>query len=155
MVPAPVNIDWLFRPNDFLIESLRDHSVLSIVWVLSALSEQSGHSFVFVGPTSFGFTPESEAADAEADLLVLRDGQGTLCEVKSSWHSLRDSDIGNFVDLATRLRPDIAVLAVMEAGPGPTDRLADARARLAVQEIAFELITMAQYQPADEPYLPS
>jgi hypothetical protein len=28
---TPVNIRWLFRPNEFLVESLRDHSVLSLV----------------------------------------------------------------------------------------------------------------------------
>src|SRR5260370_8990618 len=41
---APVDIRWLFRASEFLIESLRDHSVLSIVWALSALRERARHS---------------------------------------------------------------------------------------------------------------
>jgi hypothetical protein len=150
---APVNIQWLFRPNEFLIESLRDRSVLSLIWVLSALCNRSRRSLIFVEPTWFGFTRESEAVDAEADLLVLLDGEAMLCEVKSSWHALRPTHIKDFVALASRLRPDTALLAVMEAGPGPAADLAAARAQLAAEGIKFELLTPDLYMPADDPYL--
>jgi len=150
---APVDIRWLFRPNEFLIESLRDHSTLSVVWALSALRERSRDSFIFVEPMWFGFTPESDSPDAEADLLVILDGQATLCEVKSSWHGLRPTHITDFVALASRLRPDTALLAVMEAGPGPATALAAARAQLAAERIELALITLDTYMPRDDPYL--
>jgi hypothetical protein len=150
---APVAIRWLFRPNEFLIESLRDHSVLSIVWALSALCERSKRSLIFVEPMWFGFTRESSSPDAEADLLVIRDGQAMLCEVKSSWHGLRPSHIADFVALARRLRPDIALLAVMEAGPGPAADLGAARAQLAAERIELELLTLDACMQRDEPYL--
>jgi hypothetical protein len=150
---APVDIRWLFRPNEFLIESLRDHSVLSLVWLMSALSERSRRSFIFVEPMWFGFTDESASPDAEADLLVILDGQAMLCEVKSSWHGLRLADIADFVTLASRLRPDTALLAVMEAGPGPVADLAGARAQLAAEGIEFTLLTLDAHMPADSPYL--
>ena len=54
---APVNIQWLFRPNEFLIESLRDRSMLSLIWMLSALCWRSRRSLIFVEPTRLGFTP--------------------------------------------------------------------------------------------------
>jgi hypothetical protein len=91
--------------------------------------------------------------DAEADLLVLLDGQATLCEIKSSWRSLRTAHIDEFVALAVRLRPDIALLAVMEAGPGPAAQLAAARAQLDAQGIKFELLLPGA--PAHDPFLPS
>ena len=150
---APVDIHWLFRANEFLIESLRDHSVLSLVWVLTALCERSRRSLIFVEPTWFGFTRESSSPDAEADLLVILDGQAMLCEVKSSWHALRPSDIADFVALAIRLRPDIALLGVMESGPGPAVDLAAAREQLATEKIEFELLTLDTYLPVDDPYL--
>jgi hypothetical protein len=150
---APVDIRWLFRPNEFLIESLRDHSVLSLVWVLSALCERSRHSLIFVEPMWFGFTRGSSSPDAEADLLVVLDGQAMLCEVKSSWHGLRPAHIIDFVALASRLRPDTALLAVMEAGQGPAADLAAARAQLAAEGIEFELLTLDTYRPRDDPYL--
>ena len=151
---TPVDIHWLFRPNEFLIESLRDHSVLSLVWVLSALFDRSRLSIIFVEPMWFNFTRESASPDAEADLLVIIDGQAMLCEVKSSWHVLRPSHISDFVALASRLRPDIALLAVMEAGPGPEAELAAARAQLAAEDIKFELLTPDRHRPEDDPYLP-
>ena len=138
---APVDIRWLFRPNEFLIESLRDHSVLSLVWLLWVLYERSRRSLIFVEPMWFDFTRESDSPDAEADLLAISDGQAMLCEVKSSWHGLRPGHISNFVALASRLRPDTALLAVMEAGSGPAEDLAAARAQLADQQIKFELLT--------------
>ena len=68
---APVDISWLFRPNEFLIESLRDRSVLSLVWTLSALCQRSRRSLIFVEPTWFGFTNESTEPDAEPTYLCL------------------------------------------------------------------------------------
>jgi hypothetical protein len=150
---APVDIRWLFRPNEFLIESLRDRSVLSLIWVLSAFCQRSRSSLIFVEPTWFGFTHESEGPDGEADLLVVVDGQAMLCEVKSSWHGLRSTHLTDFVALAKRLRPDTALLAVMEAGPGPESELAAARAELSTDGIKFELLTLDAYNPKDDPYL--
>ena len=152
---APVNIHWLFLPNEFLIESLRDHSVLSLVWTISELCQRSRHSIIFVEPTEFGFTPQSKSPDAEADLLVLLDGQAVLCEVKASWHALRLTDIEDFVELARRLRPDIALLAVMETGSGPSANLEAARAKLTTEGIIFEVLTPNKYKQDDNPVLPS
>jgi hypothetical protein len=152
---APVNIRWRFRANEFLIESLRDHSVLSLVWALSALGDRARHSFAFVEPTWFGFDERSETADAEADLLTLIDGEAFLCEVKSSWHSLRPSHVDDLVALALRLRPDTALLAVMEAGAGRVAMFEKARARLAEVGIKFELLTLDDHPIHDDPYLAS
>ena len=150
---APIDIRWLFRPNEFLIESLRDHSVLSLVWILSVLCERSRRSLIFVEPMWFGFTHDSESPNAEADLLAISDGEAILCEVKSSWHSLRGVHISDFVALASRLRPDTALLAVMDVGSGPAADLAAAQAQLADEQIKFELLTP---DTADGiPYLPS
>lgn len=151
---APVNIPWLFRPNEFLIESLRDHSVLSLVWVLSVLCERSKRSLMFVEPLLFGLTPDSAFPDAEADLLVVLDGQAILCEVKSSWRSLRSAEIADFVALARRLRPDTALLAVMDDSAGrPTADIAERQAQLATEGIKFELLTGNAYKPQDDRYL--
>jgi hypothetical protein len=149
---APVDIHWLFRPNEFLIDSLRDHSVLSLVWLLTKLCERTRRSFIFVGPTWFGYTRD-EDPDAEIDLMAVVDGKTMLCEAKSSWNGLRSSDIANLVALARRLRPDVALLAVMEAGAGPTNDLQGAKAQLAVEGIDFEVLAWDGRNLQDGPYL--
>jgi hypothetical protein len=151
---TPVNIGWLFRLNEFLIESLRDHSVLSLLWLLAGLRLRVNRSLVFVGPTIFGFNANTSKSDAEVDLLALVDGQAMLCEVKSSWRSLRSVHIQDFVALAKRLRPDKGLLAVMEPGTPPPE-LAEAESELAAEHIGFELLTPKDFHVPDDSFLPS
>lgn len=155
-VPSPVSVDWLFRPNEFLIESLRDHSVLSLVWVLISLRDRSRRSFVYAGPTWLYYNATSEdEPNAEADLLVVVDGRAYLCEVKSSWRGLRASDIRDLVDLSKRLRPDVALLAVMESGIGLVEEVAAAKNELEAAGIQFEVLLPHSQDQFDTPYLPA
>lgn len=149
----PVGIPWFFRPNEFLIESLRSHSVLSLVWVLSALCDRARSSFMYLGPTCFGYSQESRSSDAEADLLAIVDGESILCEVKSAWRSLRAVHIEDFILLAKRLRPDRAILAVMEKGSRLDEEVRMAEIALKADGIQFELLTLANYSVKDDPYL--
>lgn len=152
MAEAPVDIQWRFRPNQFLIESLRDHSVLSLVWVLSALRDQSRSSFMYGPPTKLGYT-RRDTADAEGDLLVIRDGRAILCEVKSSWRLLQASDVNKLAGLALRLRPDQALLAVMEEGAGLAHAIEEARQELSAAGIEFLVMTPPPDDRDDSPYL--
>lgn len=150
---APVDIRWIFRPNEFLIESLRNHSVISLIWTMSALCYRAMSSIIFVGPTCFGFSGTTVEPDAEADLLAIMDGKAVLCEVKSSWHSVRIADIESLVNLAKRLRPDVALLAVMEHGQQRETAIAKAKDDLSSLGIAFELLTRDRFEVSDDPYL--
>jgi hypothetical protein len=149
----PVGIPWYFRPNEFLIESLRSRSVLSLVWLLSALCDRATSSFMYLGPTCFGYSPDSRNPDVEADLLAVVDGESILCEVKSAWRSLRAAHIEDFVHLAKRLRPDRAILAVMEKGSHLDEEMWTAETALKADGIQFELLTLANYSVEDDPYL--
>ena len=149
----PVGIPWYFRPNEFLIESLRSRSVLSLVWLLSALCDRASSSFMWLGPTCFGYSPDSRNSDVEADLLAVVDGEAILCEVKSAWRSLRATHIEGFVHLAKRLRPDRAILAVMEKGSRLDEEMRAAEADLKASGIQFELLTLENYSVEDDPYL--
>lgn len=149
----PVGIPWYFRPNEFLIESLHSHSVLSLVWTLSALRERAHSSFMYLGPTCFGYENDSKNSDAEADLLAILDGQAVLCEVKSAWRSLRAVHIEDFILQAKRLRPNLAILAVMEIGSRFEKELKSASELLKLEGIKFELLTPDKYDVQDDPYL--
>lgn len=154
---APVNIEWLFRPNEFLIESLRDHSVLSLVWVLRKFQDQARESFMYEGPVQFGFSRDiwDSGPDAEADLLAVVDGRTHICEVKSSWASTRRSDIEKLVELAKRLRPDVAVLAVMEDKKELGDAILAAKHALEPIGVQFKLMTWSDADQMDDVYLPN
>jgi hypothetical protein len=148
---VPVGIPWYFRPNEFLIESLRAHSVLSLVWVLSALRERARSSFRYVGPTCFRYSEDYDKPDAKADPLAIVDGESIFCEVKSAWRSLRTVHLEDFVHSAKRLRPDRAILAVMEDDKRFEEEIRKAESELKADGIEFELLTLATYRPHDDP----
>jgi hypothetical protein len=149
----PVGIPWYFRPNEFLIESLRSHSVLSLVWVLSALRDRAHSSFMYLEPTCVGYSKNYANPDAEADLFAIVDGESILCEVKSAWRGLRTVHLEGFVNLAKRLRPDRAILAVMEDGTRLDEEIRKAESCLNADDIKFELLTPANYRVHDAPFL--
>lgn len=96
---------------------------------------------------------DHDAPDAEVDLLAIVDGEAIMCEVKSSWRSLRTCHIEDFIALAIKLRPDIAILAVMEEGERHTAQLALAKAELLAMGIKYELLTPKHYKVEGDPYL--
>lgn len=152
---APVEIEWLFRPNEFLIDSLANHSILSLVWTLDELRSRSRSSFIYLGPTAFYFERDDlKEIDAEADLLAIIDGRSYMCEVKSSWSTLRRSEELTFVDLAKRLRPDVALLAVMERAENKKDEISRIEEELKEEGIAFELLMPRDWNNHDGPFLP-
>jgi hypothetical protein len=87
------------------------------------------------------------------DLLAVVDGEAIICEVKSAWRSLRPSHLKDFVAQAKHLKPDRAVLAVMEDGNRLADEIAAATAELATVGIRFELLTTSKYRVDDDPFL--
>lgn len=152
---TPIDVRWFFRPNEFLVESLRDHGVLATVWVMEELRNRAHQSLVFVGPTWFGYTPEAQSSNAEVDLIALLDGRALICEIKSSWTGLRVAEVHQFVALGKRLRPDAAILAVMQPEtPASLRQLLDqARADLVAAGVTFELLTFNKNRVFDAPYL--
>lgn len=67
----------------------------------------------------------------------------------------RGRAFGHLVALSMRLRPDTALLAVMEVGTKSEAKLEEARARLAEAGIKFELLTLDGNSIHDDPYLAS
>lgn len=129
------------------------YRILSLVWLLSALCDRARSSFLYLGPTCFGYSLDSRNSDVDADLLAIVNGESILCEVKSAWRSLRAAHIEDFVHLAKRLRPDGAILAVMEKGCRLDEEMRAAEADLKASGIQFELLTIANYCVEDDPYL--
>ncbi|MFU6384518.1 hypothetical protein ACM78Z_26660, partial [Pseudomonas aeruginosa] len=110
---------------------------------------------MYLGPTWFGSLQDYDNPDSEADLLAIVDGESILCEVKSAWRSLRGVHVEDFVRLAKRLRPDRAMLAVMEESTRLDKELSKARSDLEADGIKFELLTLATYRVHDDLFLVS
>lgn len=150
---APIAFDWLFRASNFLVEALRDHSTLSLLWVLKVIRDGGRNAFIYAGPTQLWYDDRDRGPDAEVDLLMVVDNSTILAEVKSSWAGVRISDIAALGDVAKRLRPDVALLAVMDTGRQHVARLDALGAELKALNIGLRVMTLDTHPVEDDPYL--
>jgi hypothetical protein len=152
---APVTDPWHFKLDAYILQGLREHSMLSYVWCLRRLAERARESFLFLEPQELFYTSESadrRQPDAEIDLLTVADGIVSLCEIKAS---SRDTNIKKFTDVAKRLRPDIAVMAVMESNSSALSRrLSELTEALSGTGITAELIHLEDRDIDSSPTLP-
>lgn len=152
---APVASPWHFKLNTFVLDGLRAHGLLAYLWCLSRLSDQAQACFFFLEPHELFFIPANADAgkpDAEIDLMVVVDSVVRLCEVKTSNQNI---ELEKFADLARRLRPDIATLAIMEpASLSTARRLEDLRRLLDGSGIDAEVMTFEERDVDDSPNLP-
>ncbi len=81
---APVADPWHFKLNGFILEGIREHGLLPVVWCLSNLASRSRNSFYYLEPHLLFYTPDrfdSQKNDAEVDLVIVSDGnQSSLAE---------------------------------------------------------------------------
>jgi hypothetical protein len=114
---APVDQPWQFRMNGFLREALQRHGVGPLLWVLARYHKTlRSTSLWFDGPlniySDLGSYQRRQPA-GDVDLTIVLDGKVTMCEAKASARGLDKPR--ETAELFAKLRPDIALLAVMEA----------------------------------------
>ena len=154
--PAPVANSWHFKINGFVLEGLREHGLLPIVWCLAKCAERATMSYFYLDPHELFFsvkTTNKGASDAELDLLVVSDGVVRLVEGKASGQGI---EIDKTAELAKRLRPDVVTLAVMEPRSAAlTKKLTDLQQQLAGTDIAADLMTLDAGDIDVSPTLPT
>lgn len=114
---APVDRPWQFQLNGFLRESLQRHGMAPLFWVLARYQQEPrSQSLWFEGPMRIYFDAESydrQQAATDIDLTIVQDGKVTMCEAKRSERAFRDPE--GAARIFSVLRPDVALIAVMEA----------------------------------------
>lgn len=110
---APIDMEWQYELNDFVYRSLYKHAGLPVLWTAGFL-----HDNLHTG--SFWYLPEVDLYDSDAsdvkneiDILCMIRGEFYAVEVKStvSLFLNKDGAIDKFVDIVSRLRPDVALLS--------------------------------------------
>lgn len=112
---APISNDWHFKLNDFILEAMKEHGTTALIWCLIQLHNRARSSFYYIPSTKF-FDRDEEGNlvnPKETDLIAVLDGDLYVCEVKSS-SGLGETEIKSFADIVNRIRPNVALLAVMD-----------------------------------------
>jgi hypothetical protein len=151
----PVNQPWDFRLNGFICDALKEHGLTALIWCLARLQQSARHSFFFMGSHDLFDDYPSRGVKMEkneADLICVVDGKTYLCEVKSS---CRDIKILPIVKVASRIRPDVVTLAVMERlSTRLSKKFEELKVALSSSEIACELMVEDDGTFEDSAYLP-
>lgn len=114
--PAPVDRAWQFRLNGFLREALQRHGIGPLFWVLNKFQQNNSTSFWFDGPLNIFFDDEAalkNRPNTDVDLTIIENGVVRMCEVKQSERQFLDPE--GLAQTMLKLRPDIAMIAVMES----------------------------------------
>lgn len=97
-----------------ILEGLQEHGLLASIWCLSRLSERAQNSLYFSESLNLFYDHESHDKrnpSAELDLIVVVDGVTYLCDIKSS---SREFQREKFTNIAEKIRPHVAIYAVMD-----------------------------------------
>lgn len=152
---VPVERPWNFRLNGFVLEGLKEHGLLPLVWAIKKLAWQARHSFYFLPPHElFDDFPKKQGTkpNREVDLICVVDGVVHLVEAKSS---LRSIELETTVDAAKRIRPDIVTLALMKpSSKALSAKLKELQELLAGTGIDAKVLTLADGDIDDHVFLP-
>src|SRR3546814_19266396 len=80
------------------------------------------------------------------------DGTSIVAEVKSSWAVMRKSDVTALGDIAKKIRPDVALLAVMDTGKKHREALEALGSELREAGIKLQVMTLDTNPLNDDPY---
>lgn len=154
-MPVPLEMDWEFKLNPFLLECLREHGIQAVFWALSICRDRSRSSFFYQEPSDIWFDNPEGDRDTDVDLAAVLDGSAYAIEVKSSVRNFGATARQEFVDLARRLRPDVAVAAIMAACNETKRRqiVENLRSLLADDTIEIEVWTLETNPLSDRPFL--
>jgi hypothetical protein len=89
----------------------------------------------------------------EIDALMVVDGRLYLCEAKSS-AALDGDEIEKLVSAATRIRPDVVLIACMEENAAGLSRAMQTLKQRLPKEIETELLAFQASALEDDPILP-
>ena len=155
-IALPLDLDWEFRLNEFVLQCVRDHGIQALIWALSICRDRSSVSFFFQGPTNVWTDLEDNStSDTDLDLTAVIDGQSYLIEVKSSLSKLGEKALSKFADVIRRVQPECAVLAIMdETTPKRSHALKEEfEKRLSDMQTSIEIWTLNEFPLHDGPYL--
>src|SRR3546814_19305141 len=79
------------------------------------------------------------------------DGTSIVAEVKSSWAVMRKSDVTALGDIAKKIRPDVALLAVMDTGNLHREALEALGSELREAGTTIQVVTLATNPPHANP----
>lgn len=112
---APVDMPWQFRLNGFVRDALQRYGIGPLFWVLGRCQKVFRDSFWFEGPLNIyvdevAYDRNRPATDV--DLTIIHEGKVMMCEAKQSERGWDQPE--QLAASMVRLRPDIALIAVME-----------------------------------------
>lgn len=129
---APIDLEWVFKFNSFVIDSLVVRNGLTVLWAIGHLHKSLVQgSFYYLPEVNLFFGQEGKEALEEIDILSVLDGKFLAGEVKQTATSFlrKEGEIEKFIIKIKALKPDIALL-VFEDFTEKVDEIETVKAEL-------------------------
>jgi hypothetical protein len=136
---TPANFSWNFLLDGYVAVGLRDRGLRGLVWALGDLRWQSRHSFMFSPPLDLS---RDGVHLTDSDIACVVDGKFVIGEVKESGRKINDTLGKRLIEVAIAVRPDVIVLACLDAAELPTVTRQTDRMREALKGLGIEVRAM-------------
>ncbi len=110
-IPLKVESEWTYRLNTLVRNTVAYHGAIPVIWTLATLRRRARTMFLYWPGLSAFRTWDAPIADAELDLVAIRDGKLVIGEVKTVPNEFHEDDLRRLGDLAVRLSADVVVVA--------------------------------------------
>lgn len=148
--PVQGNTNVHFRLNPFVATAFSSSSAqAAVAWVLNRLANRASWSFMF-SPALNVYKVGEPNPFTDLDVLAAIDGELFLLEVKRGFAGVNEREVETLVEVATRLRPDVAGFAVQRPRaecPLNQEALEQIERRLAAVDVEFQLWTSDDQDP--------
>lgn len=133
------HFSWNFMLDGYVAVALRERGLRGLVWALGDLSWTSRDSFMFSPPLDL-FCEGVLLTDS--DIACVVDGKFFIGEVKESDRKISDRLGDRLIEVALAVRPDVVVLACLDAAGLPAVTKQTDRIREGVKDLFIEVRPM-------------
>ncbi len=110
---APIDIEWKYKLNNFIYNSLVTHNGLTVLWALNNFQDRGiRNSFYYLPEVDLFLKKDSSEPKNEIDILCVVEGKFYATEVEKSASSFtsKTDEINKFIKKINLIRPDVALL---------------------------------------------
>ena len=138
---VPFDIEWTFKINELIVNSLSYHGVFPVIWCINELYHYAKN--LIYNPAIDLYKNESEKE--EVDLVLLMDNKLTVCEIKTHMKEFDKKEIEKIKRIALNVEADKIVLGGFYGDRDELEKISE-KLRTELSSNGIEISTLSPHE---------